>query len=501
MKQMKKQSRTLPTWLVLAGVAWMAGVVLAHGQTPGANPAAQYNGRISALSEGAWQQCCTGNGESLAPIVKKVAPAVVKIVTAVSIGSFADALGVGGERFLSAQSFGETPRAHLRLPLLRGLGSGVIVSNNGYILTSSHIVQGATEVKVTLHDGRVFMARTIGSDPMTDVAVVKVEADSLPTVPLAESRKVEVGDMVLAIGNPFGVGQTVTHGIVSATDRGGLGIDDYESFIQTDAPINPGNSGGALVDVHGCLIGINTAILSGTGGHQGIGFAIPSDLARRAMTDLVKYGRVVRGYLGVEAQDLTPELANEFHVKPAAGALLGSVFADGPADKAGLKVGDIVTRFNGQEVRESRQLKLAVAELKPGDAVSIEVLRNGSAKELRATVGPPSDHRGHTDAEPLFDQQDLGSFDGVALADLDGLVRTTLRIPSNVLGVVVLQVEPRSAAAEAGLRPGDVIQSIRHHHIKSAKEAERWTRCCGKSPMLLRVWNGGSSRFLVVARD
>ena len=196
----------------------------------------------------------------------------------------------------------------------------------------------------------------IGLDPKSDIAVIKIAAHHLPTVPLADSRKVQVGDLVLAIGHPFGVGQTVTHGIVSATDRGGMGIEDYESFIQTDAPINPGNSGGALVDVTGHLIGINTAILSSSGGNLGIGFAVPSDLARRVMTDLVKYGYVVRGYLGVEAQDLTPELATEFKLHNATGVLVGGVSPNGPAEQAGLKVGDVISRFDGKEVLDARQL-------------------------------------------------------------------------------------------------------------------------------------------------
>ena len=244
--------------------------------------------------------------ETFAPTVKKVSPAVVRVVIALRSDGVASPTS-GIENPLSRYSFGKVPPRLRSVRLMKGgLGSGVIVTEDGYILTNSHLVAGANEVEVTLQDGREFKARVIGLDAQSDIAVVKIDAHHLPTVPLADSRKVQVGDLVLAIGNPFGVGQTVTHGIVSATDRGGMGIEDYESFIQTDAPINPGNSGGALVDVTGRLIGINTAILSSSGGNLGIGFAVPSDVARRVMTDLVKYGYVVRGYLGVETQNLTP---------------------------------------------------------------------------------------------------------------------------------------------------------------------------------------------------
>ena len=260
------------------------------------------------------------------------------------------------------------------------------MTEDGYILTNSHLVNGAKEVEVTLHDGREFKAKVIGLDAQSDLAVVKIDAHDLPTIPLAESRKVRVGDLVLAIGNPFGMGQSVTHGIVSATDRG-LGIQSYERFIQIDAPINPGNSGGALVDVTGRLIGINTAILSSSGGNQGIGFAIPSDVASRVLTDLVKYGHVGRGYLGVEAQNLTPELAEEFNFGGAIGALVGGVAPNGPAEIAGLQAGDVITGFDGKEMRDARQLMLSVTEAKPCHTARVEVVRNGSAKQLRVILG------------------------------------------------------------------------------------------------------------------
>ena len=297
---------------------------------------------------------------SFAPIVKKVAPGVVKIETTTtiknaSIEQFPGSNDPFWRRFFGDQFGQMIPPRQLGPLHEHGLGSGVIVAKDGYILTNNHVVDHASEVKVTLQDGREFTAKVIGRDPKSDIAVVKIDAKNLPVVPMADSDKVQVGDVVLAIGNPFGVGQTVTEGIVSAKDRGNMGIEDYEDFIQTDAAINPGNSGGALVDVDGRLIGINTAILSRSGGSQGVGFAIPSDLARNVMESLIKYGHVTRGYLGVMIQNVTPALAKEFKLKEPTGALVGDVVPDGPAAKAGFKDGDVVLEFNGKPVTDSRQ--------------------------------------------------------------------------------------------------------------------------------------------------
>ncbi|HEX9045821.1 MAG TPA: Do family serine endopeptidase, partial [Verrucomicrobiae bacterium] len=314
---------------------------------------------------------------SYAPVVKRVAPAVVKIETTTTVKN--PAMDMPGfddpfwQQFFGRQFHHMAPREQRQ----HGLGSGVIVTKDGYILTNNHVVDGAAEVKVTMTDGRVFTAKVIGRDPKTDIAVVKIKADDLPTVPMADSDKVEVGDVVMAIGNPFGVGQTVTKGIVSATQRGGMGIEDYEDFIQTDAAINPGNSGGALVDIDGRLIGINTAILTRSGGSQGVGFAIPSDIARNVMQNLVAYGHVTRGYLGVSIQNVTPDLAQEFNLKEIRGAIVGEVMPDGPAANAGFQDGDVVLEFNGKKVADSRHLKLMVADTKPGSSVPVEILRNG----------------------------------------------------------------------------------------------------------------------------
>jgi len=314
---------------------------------------------------------------------------------------------------------------------------------------------------------------------------------------MADSDQVQVGDVALAIGNPFGVGQTVTQGIVSATDRGNVGIEAYENFIQTDAAINPGNSGGALVDIEGRLIGINTAILSRSGGSQGVGFAIPSNIARTVMDSLIAHGHVTRGYLGVMIQNVTPALAQEFKLKNQGGALIGDVVDDSPAAKAGLKPGDVVLAFNGKPVADSRHLQLAVAGAKPGSKVPVEILRNGEKKTLDVTVKelPGAGQLAENNAEQ---GDDTGTLNGVGVSDLDQQYRNQFSIPKDVKGAVVTQVEPGSAAAEAGLKPGDVIEDINHHPVNSAEDAVKLTENTKTKRTLLRVWEKGGSRYIVV---
>jgi serine protease Do len=329
------------------------------------------------------------------------------------------------------------------------------------------------------------------------VTAVKIEARDLPAVDFADSDNLEVGDVVLAVGNPFGVGQTVTSGIISATGRGSLGLD-YEDMIQTDAAINPGNSGGALVDAEGRLIGINTAILSRSGGNQGIGFAVPVNLARSVMEGLVRDGRVVRGFMGVNIQDLTPALAKEFHVKEARGALVAGVTPKSPAEKAGLKDGDIIVQFNGKEVKDSRHLKLQVAQTAPGTSVPLSILRDGRTKSLTVTVKelPGAEVAGRKNSD---DVQDSGSaLEGVAVADADPAARQQFKLPANLKGAVVTQVEPNSTAFEAGLREGDVILEINRKPVATADEAVRMTANVKDQRTLLRVWSRGGSRYVVV---
>ncbi len=486
--------RPLPI-LGVCGALVLAGSVLAFESKPD-NPQGTAKVLNIPLDKTPIKQ---GVEPGFAPIVKKVAPAVVKVVVTEKAANLADQQGPGFEDPFWRHFFGPQmmPHGQLRQAPQHGLGSGVIVTRDGYILTNNHVVDGAQQVKVTLQDGREFKAKVIGRDPKSDLAVIKINTSDLPVIPLADSEKVQVGDEVLAVGNPFGVGQTVTHGIVSATDRGGMGIEDYEDFIQTDAPINPGNSGGALVDMQGRLIGINTAILSRSGGNQGIGFAIPSDLARTVVASLVQYGHVTRGYLGIIIQNITPELAKEFGLKSPTGALVGDVVPNGPAAKAGLKDGDVVLQFNGKAVRDSRQLQLSAAETKPGSEVPVEISRDGSVKTLTVTVGqlPGS---GQLAKANSGSSHDTGTLNGVGVGDLDSQTRDQFKIPDTIHGAVITEVQPASPAAEAGLKPGDVIESINRHPVKDAEQAVQLTQNAKGKHTLLRIWSDGGSHYIVV---
>ena len=440
---------------------------------------------------------------SYAPLLKRVTPAVVKIVTTTKVAETEQQQMPGMDdpfwrHFFGDQFGGRQFRGQPAPEIQHGLGSGVIITKDGYILTNNHVVDGAKEVKVTLQDGREFTAKVIGRDPKSDVAVVKIEANDLPTVPLADSGKVEVGDVVLAIGNPFGVGQTVTSGIVSARDRGNMGIEDYEDFIQTDAAINPGNSGGALVDIDGRLIGINTAILSRSGGSQGVGFAIPSNLARNVMESLVKYGKVTRGYLGVMIQNVTTDLAQEFKLKENHGALISDVVPNGPADKAGLKNGDVVLSYNNHPVTDSHRLQLDVAETKPGSTVPMEVMRDGSTKTLNVTVKPLPGKGEELAQNNSGNTEDNGTLNGVGVSDLNQEAHDQFKIPDTVKGAVITQVDPSSAAAQAGLKAGDVIQEINRHAVSSADDAIKLTEKSDTKRTLVRVWENGGSHYVVV---
>jgi serine protease Do len=454
---------------------------------------------------------------SFAPVIKKVTPSVVNISSSMTIHEKAGRNPLLEDPFFR-RFFGDDSgdQAQPRDRKAQSLGSGVIVSPDGYILTASHVVEGADKVKVSLASGeRDFDAKVVGTDPPTDVAVLKIEAKhNLPVIPIADSDQLEVGDTVLAIGNPFAVGQTVTMGIVSGVGRNGLGITGYENFIQTDAAINPGNSGGALVDAEGRLIGINTAILSKTGGSMGIGFAVPVNLARNIMDRLVTEGKVTRGYLGINIQPLTPELAKQFHLPDeSSGVMVGGVSPDSAAEKAGLKDGDVILQFNGKKVSEPSSLQLMVAQTPPGSKVNLQILRsaeNGktSEKTVSATLAElPKEYLATTDegGNPKErSQTGTDALDGVEVTDVDGRVRRQLDIPRNVEGALVSNVSQDSNAAAGGLRPGDVILEIDHHAVKSSDEAVQLAEKAKGDQILLRVWSRpggrgpGGTRFLVV---
>jgi serine protease Do len=375
-----------------------------------------------------------------------------------------------------------------------GQGSGVIVSPDGYILTNNHVIDGAREVMVTLPDKHEFQGTIVGTDPKTDLAVVKIEGKNLPTIPWGDASKLQVGEYVLAVGNPFGLNSTVTLGIVSALGRGRMGITQYEDFIQTDAAINPGNSGGALVNTKGELVGINTAIFSQSGGYQGVGFAVPTSMGQPIYDSLVKHGKVVRGYLGIGIQDLNQDLAKSFSVKDGKGALVTDVREDSPADHAGIHQGDVIMSYQGSPVEDGVALQRLVTKTTVGSKVPIKVMRDGHEKDLTVTIGEqPGDIK---IAKAESDEKEY-AFAGVAVQDLDRETAKELGMKGKTQGVVVTSVEPDSGADKAGLLPGDVIREINRQPVKSVKEFEKVSSAVKKGENVLMLINRrGASLFL-----
>jgi serine protease Do len=388
-----------------------------------------------------------------------------------------------GEEFF--ERFFRLPREFER----RSLGSGVIVDPKGFILTNNHVVERADEIQVTLVDERTFKAKVVGTDPKTDLAVIQIEgATGLQPAPLGDSDKMRTGDFVIAIGNPFGLTHTVTVGVVSATGRAGVGITAYEDFIQTDASINPGNSGGPLLNINAEVIGINTAIVASG---QGIGFAIPINLAKAIMEQLIKEGEVTRGWLGVVIQPLTPELARQFGVEPGEGILIADVVEGGPAEKAGLRTGDVVEAFAGKPVTNVRQLQRLVADVRPGKPVTVKVKRQGKDLALSVTVGRmPSEEAVSGPREPLERY-------GFTVQELTPELRQRLQVEEG--GVLVSSVEPGSPAFRRGLRRGDVILEVNRQPIRSRQDLLDVLReSQPERELLLLVQRGKSTRFIVV---
>ena len=380
------------------------------------------------------------------------------------------------------------------------LGSGVIVNPDGYILTNNHVVDGASDVQVTLSDKRQLKAKIVGTDPRTDIAVLKIPATSLSTVTLGDSAKAKVGDIVLAIGDPFGIGETVTMGIVSATGRRDLrleGPEGYEDFIQTDASINPGNSGGALVNTRGELIGINTAIISnGGGGNQGIGFAVPVNMARTVMEQILKSGRVTRGFLGVSIQEVTPDIAKAFNVPAAEGALVGDVTPDSPGAKAGLQKGDVITTLNGQKVSDYHDLRLRISQTAPGTPIKMDVYRNGQKQQMTATLGEFPEKAQAAENAP---QGEAPALEGVQAENLNSEITQQLNLPTGTHGVVITRVDPDSTAAETGLQRGDVIQEVNRKPVNNVEQFRAAVRGAASQPLLLLINRGGSSSYVVIS--
>lgn len=419
---------------------------------------------------------------SLAPMLEYVIPAVVNISTRGEALTQPNPL-LSDPFFQRFFRFPQTPRRRDT----QSLGSGVIVdSRQGFILTNHHVIEHAREITVTLHDGRQLGARLIGADSQTDIAVVQVAPEGLTSIPLADSDALRVGDFVVAIGNPFGLGQTVTSGIVSALGRSGLGIEDYEDFIQTDASINPGNSGGALVNLRGELVGINTAILARNGGNVGIGFAIPSNMSRDIMTQLVSFGKVRRGLLGVAMQDLTPALAEAFGLPKTGGAVIVRVKADSPAAHAGLQPGDVVVAVNGERVKGANSVTNTLGLLQVGDRVRLDVLRDGKRIRLEAS---------------LVEREHLALAAEALHSRLSGAMLTDIQegtpLYGRITGVLVTEVGRGSSAALTGIREGDVITSANRIRVQSLDELQQVV-AQGSRTLVLRIQRGNSAVFVLI---
>jgi len=435
-----------------------------------------------------------------APVAKIVLPAVVNIASSKIVrASDPDSASPFFSDPFFRQFFGDGFSKQFRVPKdqrERSLGSGVIVNSAGYILTNNHVVDGASEIKITLSDNRQFDAKVVGKDPRTDVAVVKVDANNLPVLTLGDSSKMEVGNFVLAVGNPFGVGRTLTMGVISATGRGNLGIEDYEDFIQTDAAINPGNSGGALVNVQGELIGINTAIVTGGGGgNQGVGFAVPINMAGQEMEQILEHGKVTRGWLGVEAQPVTSDIAKALEIHNTRGALVADVTSNSPAAKSGIERGDVIVGLAGIQVEDSRQLSLRVSQTAPGTRVKLDILRDGKPREMAVTLGElPS----KSEASALPRTGGAGPDLGVSVETLTAQLAHQLGVPPGTRGAVVTDIANGSAAEEAGMRQGDVIQQVNRKPVATANEFVTLVRAGGNQPVLLLIERGGDHLYLVV---
>ncbi|HEY3858323.1 MAG TPA: DegQ family serine endoprotease, partial [Gammaproteobacteria bacterium] len=411
---------------------------------------------------------------SLAPIVKRVSPAVVNVSTRGHVKVQQNNPFMNDpffQQFFGRQGGGNQPIERK----FQSLGSGVIVdADKGYILTNNHVIENADKITVTLMDNRVFDAEVVGQDPDTDVAVLKLKGkfDNLTAINLGDSDKLQVGDFVVAIGNPFGLTHTVTAGIVSALGRDGIEDGKYENFIQTDASINPGNSGGALVDLNGDLVGINTAILSGSGGNIGIGFAIPIDMARTVMEQIIKYGKVERGVLGVTIQSLTPEIAKGLKISQQTGVVVNQVTPGSGADKAGIKPGDVIVSVDGSPVDTNTALHNAIGLERVGSEVSLGLLRDGKPMTVKAVIGKESDED-----------------DSAGEADLHGLTVAALDKSSpmfgQVQGVLITGVDPDSDAGQAGLRSGDVIVAVSQQPVKSLAEFHKAAEAASKAKQQL----------------
>ena len=457
-------------------------------------------------------------------VAARVTPAVVNIaVTSKSAGDDTDseddgdaqprsrrqqgqqqALPPGFSQFFGPGSpFGGLQQAPQQPQIEHGIGSGIIISPDGYIVTNNHVVEGATQIKVTLNDRRVLTGKVVGTDKLTDLAVVKVDAHNLPSIAWGDSAKLHPGQTVLAFGSPFGSLQfSVTRGIISALNRPNNFTGDRRApggLIQTDAAINPGNSGGPLVNAHGELVGINNGIMTSSGSFAGAGFAIPSQTARSVVDQIIKTGAVHHGYLGITMNDVTPENASFFKLQDADGAIVSQVSPDSPAATAGLKSGDVIRSLDGQPIINGSALQVAVSQDQPGTNISLGILRDGNPQTLKIKVGEfhAKTEVADNDGDPSAPNAKPGKL-GVSVGDLTDDVRQQLRIPENVKGVAVESVRPASPAEDAGLAPGDVILELNRQPVASADKFSSAVRASSGKDMLLLVWSRGGASYRVV---
>ena len=433
-------------------------------------------------------------------LAARVTPAIVNV--AVTSRSKQTAMEEGGEQGGDMQQFfgpffGQRMQPQQRVE--HGIGSGVIISHDGYIVTNNHVVDGSMDIRVTMGDRRILPAKLIGTDPLTDLAVIKVEGTNLPSVPWGNSTDLRPGETVLAFGNPFGFRFTVTRGIVSALNRPNPYTDDARKpgeFIQTDAAINPGNSGGPLVDARGEVIGINTFLVSPSGSFSGMGFAIPSQIVRPTVEALIRDGKVTHGYIGIGISDVTPENSKFFEVKDNTGAVVTQVEPDSPGAKAGLKIGDVISEINGQKVSDAGELQVEVGQKRPGTTLKLVVLRDGKNVTIPVTL----EEMGKRD---VAENGGSGQHDkarwGLGLADITPEIRQEVRAPENVQGAVIERVLPGSAADNAGLQPGDVVQGVNRHEVKSAADVQQaLSKVPAGQDALLLIWSRGGNTFRVL---